>query len=229
MLTLEIQKRDAKNSLDKLRKGGLMPAVLYGPQEEAAAVALDEKVFTNVWKEAGGSAIVALKGLGDDPENSKADGAGKEVLIQDVVLHPVSEQVLHADFYVIERGKKLTVSIPLEFVGESPVEKQGGVVVKILHEIEIEVRPSDIPQNIEVDLTKLEDLSSTITVGDLKFPESAEVSLEPTDAVASVSEVQEEPEEPVEEERSIEDVEVEEKGKKEDEPAAVEEQEEQSP
>lgn len=204
MLTLEIQKRDTKDSLAKLRDSGAVPAIFYGPIEEATPVVLNEKEFTTVWKNAGGSAIVALKGVGDD----------KEALIQDVVLHPVSDKILHIDFYVIERGKKLTVTIPLEYIGEAPAEKVNGIVVKILHEIEIDVRPSDIPQSIEVDLTKLEDLSSTITVADLKFPESAEVSLDGGEPVASVSEAKEEPEE-IAEERSIEDVEVEEKGKQE--------------
>ncbi len=204
MLKLQIKERDTKSSLTQLRGEGSVPAVIYGPQEDAAAVSVDVKEFAAVWGETGGSAIVLLEGVGDD----------KEALIQDVVFHPVSGKVLHVDFYVIERGKKLTVTVPLEYVGEAPAEKQNGVVVKILHEVEMEVLPSKIPQSIEVDLTKLEDISSTITIGDLDFPESADIALDDGEAVASMSEVAEEPEEP-EEERSIDDVEVDEKGKKE--------------
>ncbi len=216
MLTLEIQKREKTDSLAELRSNDSVPAIFYGPQENAASISLNLKAFTEAWAEAGGSAIVALKGVGED----------KEALIQDVVLHPVSGKVLHADFYVIERGKKLTVTIPLEYVGEAPAEKVNGIVVKILHEVEIDVRPSDIPQSIEVDLSKLVDLTSTITVGDLNFPESADVSLDSGEAVASVSEQKDEPEEQ-EEERTIDDVEVEEKGKKEEaEEGASEESEE---
>lgn len=207
MITLEIQKRDTGDSLAKLRAEGLTPAVFYGPKEESVAISINQKEFTGVWKEAGSSTIITLNGVGED----------KEVLIHEVVVHPVSGDVLHADFYVIERGKKLTVSVPLEYVGEAPAEKVNGIVVKILHEVEIEVKPSDIPQSIEVDLTKLVDLSSTITIGDLKFPESAEVTLDEGEAVASISEARDEPEEATEEERSIDDVEVEEKGKKEEE------------
>ncbi len=204
MLELQIKERNTKTSLAQLRGESSVPAVLYGPQEDAAAVSIGAKEFSGVWGEAGGSAIVLLKGVGDD----------KEALIQDVAFHPVSGEVLHADFYVIERGKKLTVTVPLEYVGEAGAEKQNGVVVKILHEVEMEILPSKIPASIEVDLTKLKDISSTITIGDLEFPESAEIALDAGEAVASMSEVVEEPEE-VEEERSIDDVEVEEKGKKE--------------
>lgn len=174
------ERKDAK--LNALRAEGSLPAVFYGPQEEATPITLNAKEFSLVWKEAGESTIVVLAGIGDD----------KEVLIKDVQWHPLTDEAIHVDFYAIERGKLLTVSVPLEFVGEAPAEKLGGNVNKVMHELEIEVRPSEIPQSIEVDLTKLVDLSSTVTVGDLTLPPSATPTLELNDAVASVSEAIEE-------------------------------------
>ena len=180
IITVNVSERSGKNSA--VRAESKIPAVLYGPQEEALAISVDAKEFGQVWGEAGESTIVVLKGVGED----------KEALIKSVQWHPITDEAIHIDFYVIERGKKLTVSVPLEFVGEAPAEKMNGNVNKIIHELEIEVRPSDIPQSVEVDLTKLVDISSVITVADLVLPESAEPTLELSDPVASVSEAVEE-------------------------------------
>ncbi len=175
IITVNITERSGKTPA--LRAEGKTPAVLYGPQEQATAVSVDTIEFGKVWNQAGESTIVVLKGVGDD----------KEALIKDVQWHPITDEVVHVDFYVFERGKKLTVSVPLEFVGEAPAEKLNGNVNKNIHELEIEVRPSEIPQHIEVDLTKLVDLNSVITVADLPLPESAEPTVDPAEAVASIS------------------------------------------
>ncbi len=180
IITVNITERSGKTPA--LRAEGKTPAVLYGPQEQATAIAIDTIEFGKVWKKAGESTIIVLKGVGDD----------KEALIKDVQWHPITDEVVHVDFYVFERGKKLTVSVPLEFVGEAPAEKLNGNINKNIHELEIEVRPSEIPQHIEVDLTKLVDLNSVITVADLPLPESAEPTVDSAEAVASVSEAVEE-------------------------------------
>ncbi len=180
IVTVNITPREGSPST--AREAGNVPAVFYGPQEEASSISVNSREFEKVWKDAGESTIVTLKGLGDD----------KEALIKNVQWHPITDEAIHVDFYVIERGKKLTVSVPLEFTGEAPAEKLGGNVNKVMHELEIEVRPSEIPQHIEVDISALIDLSSTITVADLKLPESATTTLESNDAVASVTEAVEE-------------------------------------
>ncbi len=195
-LTLQIKKRDAGGNLNALRDSGFVPAVFYGPQEESTPITINEKEFLSAYKNAGTSAIIVLQGLNED----------KEALIHNVAIHPVSGKILHADFYVIERGKKVNVTVPINYTGESPAEKQGLVVMKLLHEIEMAVRPSEIPQSIDVDLSKLEDSNSTITISDLSLPESAEPALDSSELIASVTSVKEETE--PEEERSIEDVEI---------------------
>ncbi len=179
-ITVNIKARDGKPSA--ARASGNIPAVFYGPKEEAVAISVDTREFGIVWKEAGESTIVTLSGIGDD----------KEALITDMQWHPITDEPMHIDFYVIERGKKVTVNVPLEFIGEAPAEKINGVVTKIMHELEMEVRPSELPQHIDVDLTLLVDISSVITVADLKLPESAEPTAGLGDPVASVSEAVEE-------------------------------------
>ena len=84
----------------------------------------------------------------------KLTGAGseKDTLIKEVQVHPVSGRLVHADFYALEKGKKVTLKVPLEFKGDAPAEKLGHIIVKPLHEVEIEVAPVDLPHKLEVDI-----------------------------------------------------------------------------
>lgn len=203
--TLEVRKREGKKSLKQLRGGSEMPAVFYGPKEESTPIAINTDVFKKLWRQAGESTVIELKG----------DGIEKEVLIHDVAIHPVTGEPQHADFYVMEKGKKVTVNIPLEFVGISPAVKElGGILVKITHEIEIEVLPKDLPQHIEVSIEPLVNFESQILAKDIPIPEGAELITNEDDVIALINEAKEE-EEP-EEVASIDDIEVEQKGKKEE-------------
>ena len=99
---------------------------------------------------------------------------------------------MHADFYVLEKGKKIEISVPLEFVGEAPAEKMGHILVKALHEIEIEVAPAELPRNLEVDISKLVEVGDHITAADIKLPASATLVTNGEDIVVSVTAFQEE-------------------------------------
>ncbi len=178
VIELNVEKREPSVKAHKLREEGLIPAVIYGPKEEAQALQVPINEFLRVWKEAGESTIIDLKGLDED----------KEVLIKDVQMHPVKELPIHIDFYAIERGKTLTLTVPLEFTGEAPAEKLGGVPVRVMHEVEVETRPRNIPQSLEVDLSLLEDMDSVIKVVDIKTPEGVEILNDKDEIVASVTE-----------------------------------------
>jgi len=182
MLELQVKERDSKKNADTLRSGGLLPAVFYGPKEDPKPVEIDAREFEKVWKETGGSAIISLKGVGED----------KEALIHEVDIHPVTGVPRHADLYVIERGKKITVEIPLEFVGEAPAEKSGHTIVKVMHEVEIEVRPSELPQNLKVDISELKEVGDSIYVKDITLPESGEFVTDENETVIAVKEAVEE-------------------------------------
>lgn len=185
MLELEIKSRDTKESGEELRAKGVMPAVLYGPKEDATPIAVSAQQFERLFKEAGETTIIKLKGVGDE----------KDTLIHDVQFHPVTDKPLHADFYVLEKGKKITINIPLEFVGTAPAEKLGHIIVKALHEVEIEVAPAELPQQLEVDISKLENVGDHVLASDIKLPKSAELKINPEEIVASVTAFVEEKEE----------------------------------
>ena len=182
MLALEVTARDAKESADALRGRGAVPAVFYGPKEAATAISIDARKLSALWREAGETTIVTLKGVGED----------KDTLIHDAQFHPISGALLHADFYVLEKGKKITIKVPLEFDGVAPAEKAGHILVKALHEIEIEVAPQELPHHLPVDLSKLINVGDHITAAQITLPSSASLITHSEEIVASVTEFKEE-------------------------------------
>lgn len=193
------------NKLKASREAGKLPIVIYGPKEEAASFFVDAKDFKKMFKEAGESSIVTL---------ATPDG-NKETLIKEVTVHPVSGEPLHADFYVVEKGKKVEVAVPLIFVGEAPAEKElGGTLVKVAHEIQIEAMPKDLPHEIEVNIESLVDFDARILVKDLKLPAGVTAITEGEEIVALVGASGEEVEES-DETADLASIEVEKKGKKE--------------
>jgi large subunit ribosomal protein L25 len=186
-MELTVEKRSQEVKAKALRDKGILPAVVYGRSEESTPVSVDAKVFFKLYKQAGESSVITLKGLGAD----------KQVLIHDVAFDAVSGAPVHADFYAIQKGQKVTVAVPLEFDGVSPAVKDlGGILTKVMHELELTCEPGDLPQAIRVDISALTTLDSQIKVSDLKLPKSAEVSIGADEVVATVSVAQEETEEP---------------------------------
>lgn len=213
-MTLELEVSKKEKSADAVRAAGSIPAVVYGPKQEPISVSVDKSAFEKTLREAGESTIINLKGL-----DSEID-----VLIHEVAFNAARGGVDHVDFYAIEKGKKLTTNVALEFTGTAPVEKGGSSVTKTLHEIEITCLPADLPSHIDVDLSSLVDEESVIRVKDLLIPATIEVHTDPEAAVAIVSAArEEEPEEQTEVDMSA--VEVEKKGKEESEESDTDQKE----
>jgi len=209
MMTLELKttKRDINTKNKIIREGGDIPAVFYGQKSKSTPITINQADFKKVWKTAGESSVVTLL----------MDGKDIDVLIHDVALNPVTDEPIHSDFLVIDKNKKVTVKIPLEFIGESnAVKTLGGVLVKVVHELEVEAFPKDLPQKITVDLSALENLDSHISIGDLKISDDVAPTASHNEILVSVS-VQKEEIEDVKPEADLSEIEVEKKGKKEDE------------
>jgi len=206
MLTLELKKRDIKADKEGLRDEGILPAVFYGKKTESTPVSVSMSEFRKVLREAGESTVISLKEGSDS----------HEALIQDVDIHPVTGDPVHADFYVLEKGQKVNVTIQLEFIGESPAVKSlNGVLVKAMQEIDVEAEASKLPNNIEVDISALVDFESRITVSDLKLPEGVVAEADGDEVVVLATEAQEEEEIEVEA-PDMDSIEVEKKGKAEE-------------
>jgi len=206
MITLQAEIRDQKEDNKSLREEGIVPAVFYGPKEESTPIKIKRGEFIKAYEEAGTSSIITLNDGKDEHES----------LIHDIQFDAITGFPLHADFYVIEKGKKIEVEIPIEFVGVSLAEKNlGGVLVKVTHELKIESLPKDLPSGVEADISVLVDFESQIKASDIKLPEGVELVGEADEIIALV---QEHKEEVIEEttEPDLDSIEVEEKGKKEE-------------
>lgn len=206
-MELTVEKRDVSKKPKSLRAKGFLPAVVYGRSEAATPITVERKAFEKVFKAAGESSVISLKGL----------GASKDALINEVDFDAVTGQVIHADFYAIEKGQKVTVSVPFEFEGIAPAVKDlGGILIKVMHELEMEVEPSELPHSIKVDVTKLATLEDQIKIKDLALPKSAKIDIDLDEVVAMISVAQEEPEAPAGP-TDLSAIEIsEERGKKED-------------
>lgn len=148
--------------IKKLRREGLLPANIYGRNIKSLAVQVKTDDFQKVFDEAGETGLVELK----------VNGEVHPVLIHNLQTDPVTDLPLHADFLEVNLKEKVVATVPVELVGEAPAEKEGGVVVQQMHEVEVEALPTDLPEKIEVDISGLANIDDAVKVGELKVDRS---------------------------------------------------------
>jgi len=203
MTSIEIKTRDANTNINALRESGFTPAVFYGAKETTTPITVSTKDLEKVWKSSGESTIITLK----------SESGDHDALIHDLDIDPLTGKIRHADFYVIEKGKKVTVNVPIEFEGVSPAVKDfGGVLVKIVHEVEIEAMPKDLPHEVIADISIMTDFDVHLTAGQIKLPTGVTLVTDPEETIAKVARAKEEKEEesaPID----LSAIEVEKKGK----------------
>jgi large subunit ribosomal protein L25 len=162
-----------------LRRQGFVPAVIYGHGFNSLPIQVPLKEFEKVYTEAGETTIVYLN----------LEGEEYPTIIQDVARDPISDELLHADFYKVRLDEKIKARIPLNFVGESPAVKNlGGILVKNISEIEVEGFPQDLPHQIDVDISSLKELKSQILIKDLPVSKKLKVEADPAAIVVLVQE-----------------------------------------
>lgn len=160
------------------RAAGFLPAVVYGENMPNQPISVPERDFEKVYREAGESTLVRLE----------VDGKTHNVLIHDTSFDPMTGRALHADFYAVRMDRVLRARVPLEFAGESPaVKNEGGVLVKVAHELEVEALPADLPHNLTADLSLLAALKTRIFLRDIAVPKGVKI-LGPYDEVVAVVE-----------------------------------------
>ncbi|MFO0702754.1 MAG: 50S ribosomal protein L25 [Candidatus Andersenbacteria bacterium] len=165
-------------ALPTLRASGRIPAVTYGHGIKPQALDLSAKEFGKVLASAGQSTIVSLA----------IDGKQANVVISDVQHDPVTGAPTHVDLHQVRMDEKIKAQVPLKFIGTSHAVKDlGGILVKPTDAIEVEALPADLPHEIVVDLSKLEELNSKLTLGDIGLPKGVTPVVADRDfAVASV-------------------------------------------
>lgn len=168
MYKLSAVKREIKG--EKVRKEGLLPAVVYGAGGEPQALSLVYNDFIKLYHEAGGSSLVDF-----DIENTD----GGKVLIHEVQFDPIKGRAIHVDLRRIDMKKPITASVELRFIGESgAIKEAGGTLVKNFETVEIECLPKDLVNHFEIDLSVLKTFDDAVKVSDLALPSGVKI-LEP--------------------------------------------------
>lgn len=206
MTILNASLRDKNIKNYEVRNSGLIPAIFYGFNKENTPISVNKIDFIKVFREVGETNTLTLK-----TENNSFD-----VLVHEVQHDPITNEPIHIDFLAVDMNKEVEVDVPLEFENDSPAVKAGGILVKVMHEVKVSALPSKVPHAISVDISSLVDNESVILLKDIKLPEGVKVVDDLESVVASISVAKEESLEntPAPDLSSIE---VEAKGKKEEE------------
>ncbi len=207
MLQLNTETRNIfGKKLKNSKKEGKIPAIVYGKGKESKPLFVNLNEFKKIWKNIEEATIVKLKG-----------GSSDEVLVYDTEKDPVRGEFIHVDFYALDVDKPITADVKIIYEGVSPaVKEKGGVLVKVLHTLEIEALPKDFPHEIKIDVSKLINIGDRIIVKDLVFGKSVKVNSKDDQIIVLAKPHAEEKVD--ETPRTIEDVELsEKKGKKEEE------------
>ena len=200
-LKVKLRDRTGKEYVKKLRKNGLLPAVLYGPHlKKSLPLEVDIKELRSFLSQSDKAKIITLE-ITDQKTDKQHN-----VIIKDSQWDLIKGDLQHLDFYAVTRGETVTTTVPISFVGKSQGEKIGGIVEHLVRELEIECLPKDLPSIIEVDITPL-GLGDSLSVGDVKVPSGIKVLTHPQEVVVSVVSPAKE-EVKVEEKEAVEEVEV---------------------
>ncbi len=168
----------AGKQVNKLRKTGQLPAVLYGYNVENQAIEISEKDFAKAFKSAGETTLI----------NLIVDGKSQPVLIHDVQHHYLNSRPIHVDFYAINMAEKIKVKVPLHFIGDAPaVKAMGGTLVRNLTEVEVECLPTNLPHAFEIDISSLETFENAIRVSDIKAGNNVTIMANLEEVVVTVA------------------------------------------
>ena len=172
-----------KNDARRVRREGKIPAVVYGAGKESLSITVDPRVVARILNsETGHNTIFDLT----------LEGEKTKAMIVDWQYEPIKGRILHIDLKRIALDKVLTVSVPIELIGEAEgVKTQGGILEQMLREVEIECLPADIPSHIDVDVSHLT-FGKVLRVSDLPHLDKIKFLTDENQPVAHVTSVKEE-------------------------------------
>jgi large subunit ribosomal protein L25 len=171
----------------RLRREGVLPAVLYGHGHDSENLQVDARAFEQLRRKIGRNALVDLH---------VANGSALPVLVQHVQEHPINRRPVHIDFYLVSMTEELEVEVPVVFTGHSEAaEKEGGTLLHLINQVTIRALPGEIPESLTLDVTPLETFDEVLHVSDIPIPPGVTLVTDPTEAIARVQppRVEEEP------------------------------------
>lgn len=161
-----------------LRNEGIVPITVYGPKTAPVNLQVPYRALEVALMKAGGTNIIDIK------YGSKT----VKVLARDVQRNPLKGFILHADFFAIDADSTIVTAVPIQFVGESPAVETGkGILMIGANSINVETLPSNLINIVEVDLSNLEKVGDTITVGDLNLGDDVVILSDPEEPIVRVA------------------------------------------
>ncbi|MFZ5945277.1 MAG: 50S ribosomal protein L25 [Bacillota bacterium] len=177
-ITLKASKRESdlgRGALNRMRKEGVLPAVIYGSKFGTLPVTVEKKEFLSVLNSHGANAIISLK-VGEK---------SVQTMVKEIQTHPVTGHYWHVDFSEIYSDRKIRTQIPVNFVGEAAGQKEGGILQYGDTGVEVECLPANLPENFTLDISSLH-IGDKHTVADLKTDEGIKILSEPEQVLISV-------------------------------------------
>jgi large subunit ribosomal protein L25 len=172
----ELRVKGQHSTITELRAAGFVPAVVYGYKTEATPISVNERDLLKTLRITGRNGVMKLQ----------VDGNEVNVVLNDYQADPLKGTVLHADFLAINMTEELEVSVQIHLVGESKGEKEGGIISQPNFELDIKVKPADIPESYDIDISDLE-IGDTLTVADIREKSKYEILSEDDYALVTIS------------------------------------------
>lgn len=181
-ITLSAEKREVKGTTasKRLRRTGVVPAVIYGSSQREYMIQLDSKKFSDVVREQSSQNFLV---------NLEIEGAQEKTklaIVQDIQRDPLTGSLIHVDFRAVGENESIHAVVPIHLTGEPIGVKSGGLLEQLLHEIEVYCRPSDLPKEISNSVIHLE-VGSSLKVSDLQLPEGVTIKMNGDVLVALVA------------------------------------------
>ena len=156
---IQAKKRETgrRSLLTQLRKGGRLAAVLYGYQTESTPISLDYKETEKAVRKFGYTSVFSIE----------LDGKKVNAVLSDIQRCPLKGHVKHVDFLSVDMSEELEVDVPLAFIGHAVGVRSGGVLTQPNHTVKVKVRPDEMPDVIEVNVSKLA-IGDTLTVAHIR-------------------------------------------------------------
>jgi large subunit ribosomal protein L25 len=178
VLNFELREKTGKGVCRRLRKEGKIPAVVYGKGMDAVSVAVNAKELSAaIAGEGGRNHLITLNG------DKALDG--KLVILSDLTKDCLKGNLIHVDFHKITLKEKVKVSVPVSLVGSSKGVKEGGMLDIVMHAVDVECLPTQIPEHIEIDVTNLQ-IGESFHVGDIAVPTGVKLLADETSTVVSI-------------------------------------------
>jgi large subunit ribosomal protein L25 len=175
-LTAESREGRGKGEGRRLRRAGRVPAIAYGAGLDATPVSVDAlELYHALRTDAGLNALIRLK----------VDGDTHLTLARQLQRHPVRREIMHVDFVVVDRTRKVTVDVPINLIGNAPGADEGGVVDQVRFDVPVEVLPLEVPDSVELDISDMQ-VGDVKRLSDLSLPDGVELLDDPDSTAVSV-------------------------------------------